>query len=677
MRKVLKSVLLMTVLALVSLFATRVQAVENSIVDVAAADGRFTQLLGAAESAGLAGMLESNGPFTVFAPTDDAFEALGAETIGSLTETQLRQVLLYHIVQGAVGSEDVVGLSSATTALGQDVGISVEDGTVVLTGATSANVIITDVEAANGVIHVIDAVLIPPSLAPADSDAGGDDGDMGGDAGGDMDAGDMPAPSDDVNALIAAVDSLRGHVQSITANLDGSNQGQSIDCDAFVADYEAIQALPRFAEMSGDIDAALAAGAGIYASCTDGDGKIGTLDWSIARQTFGEIDGSVGGLQETLIEIYGEMDAPAPMPGDGDDDMDGDDAEMPAPSGDGVELLGAVRALHGAINSTVYTLDQSNQGQDIDCAAVLFNYETIRTLPSYGEISAEFAGLRDAYVANRDAALEAMAGVVATCTDGDGKLGSLDVSVTRTSLADIGGTVGRIDADIVASTGEVDTTAPDPVEPPVDEEEEMPPTEEEEMPPEEEEELTDEELQELIEICLTAYIVRGIDVEENGSIPYDETEFFCDFIAVGVILVEMDFQLDQINAGNTASCFGDEELVDSFVDWGLLLSFAPTFVDVPSDVQPIYDAFQANIEAVLSSTNAVVEACILETDLSDEAYNAAKAGIQAGAVQVESLINQFVAVVDSGNGLRTTELRYIKAFNLSSQIGASSALTGR
>lgn len=136
----------------------------KTIVDIAAEDGRFTTLVTAVQAAGLAETLSSEGPFTVFAPTDDAFDALPEGTLDSLllpeNKQQLTDILLYHVVPGQVMASDVVGLTSATTALGKDATIKVQDGKVFLND--NAEIIITDIETSNGVIHVIDAVLLPP-----------------------------------------------------------------------------------------------------------------------------------------------------------------------------------------------------------------------------------------------------------------------------------------------------------------------------------------------------------------------------------------------------------------------------------------------------------------------------------------------------------------------------------
>ena len=138
---------------------------EMDIVDTAISDGRFTTLVAAVQAAGLAETLKGEGPFTVFAPTDDAFAALPEGTLDSLllpeNKQQLSDILLYHVVPGKVMASDVVGLTSAPTVLGKDATVKVEDGKVYLND--TVQVIITDIETSNGVIHVIDAVLLPPS----------------------------------------------------------------------------------------------------------------------------------------------------------------------------------------------------------------------------------------------------------------------------------------------------------------------------------------------------------------------------------------------------------------------------------------------------------------------------------------------------------------------------------
>ena len=134
----------------------------GTIVDIAVADGRFSTLVAAVTAADLAETLSSEGPFTVFAPTDDAFAMLPEGTVEALLEDipQLSNILLYHVVPGKVMAADVVELELADTAAGIPVRIRVEDGNVYI---NESQVVITDIEASNGVIHVIDSVLLPPA----------------------------------------------------------------------------------------------------------------------------------------------------------------------------------------------------------------------------------------------------------------------------------------------------------------------------------------------------------------------------------------------------------------------------------------------------------------------------------------------------------------------------------
>ncbi|MGY6501703.1 MAG: fasciclin domain-containing protein [Acidimicrobiales bacterium] len=132
----------------------------GDIVEVAIAAGDFTTLVAAVEAAGLVETLQGDGPFTVFAPTDAAFDALPEGTVEGLLEDPdaLADILTYHVVSGELTAADVVGESSLTTVNGASVDIMV-DGDTVMIG--DAQIIMTDIQASNGVIHVIDAVLIP------------------------------------------------------------------------------------------------------------------------------------------------------------------------------------------------------------------------------------------------------------------------------------------------------------------------------------------------------------------------------------------------------------------------------------------------------------------------------------------------------------------------------------
>lgn len=132
----------------------------KDIVDTAVAAGSFNTLAKALTAAGLVQTLKGKGPFTVFAPTDEAFAKLPPGTVEGLLQDipRLKAVLTYHVVAGKVKAADVVKLTSARTVNGQSVSIRVEDGKVMVDNAT---VVKTDIAASNGVIHVIDSVVLP------------------------------------------------------------------------------------------------------------------------------------------------------------------------------------------------------------------------------------------------------------------------------------------------------------------------------------------------------------------------------------------------------------------------------------------------------------------------------------------------------------------------------------
>lgn len=144
----------------VAVTAAPAQAQTKDIVDTAVGAGMFNTLVTAVKAAGLVETLKGAGPFTVFAPTDDAFKKLPAGTVeGLLKDTaKLKQVLTYHVVPGKVMAADVVKLKEAKTVQGQSVKIAVNGGTVSVDGA---KVVKADVAASNGVIHVIDTVILP------------------------------------------------------------------------------------------------------------------------------------------------------------------------------------------------------------------------------------------------------------------------------------------------------------------------------------------------------------------------------------------------------------------------------------------------------------------------------------------------------------------------------------
>ena len=136
---------------------------EMNIVEVAV-DAGFTTLVAAVDAADLEGTLSGPGPFTVFAPTDAAFAQLPDGTLETLLMPENKQtltdILTYHVVAGEVTADQVVNLTSATTVQGEDIAITVVNGSVFVNGIEVTQ---TDIQASNGVIHIIDGVLLPPS----------------------------------------------------------------------------------------------------------------------------------------------------------------------------------------------------------------------------------------------------------------------------------------------------------------------------------------------------------------------------------------------------------------------------------------------------------------------------------------------------------------------------------
>ena len=148
----------------VAVAAPRNNAGNKNIVDTAVAAGSFQTLAKALKAADLVDTLKGPGPFTVFAPTDDAFAKLPAGTLDDLlkpeSKDKLRAILAYHVVAGKVPSSKVGTLSSAKTVNGREVKITAMGGTLMV---NDAHVVKADIPASNGVIHVIDAVLLPQS----------------------------------------------------------------------------------------------------------------------------------------------------------------------------------------------------------------------------------------------------------------------------------------------------------------------------------------------------------------------------------------------------------------------------------------------------------------------------------------------------------------------------------
>ena len=135
---------------------------KQNIVDVASKAGSFNTLIAAAKAAGLVGALTGEGPLTIFAPTDDAFAKLPEGTVKNLLKPEnkekLKNILLYHVVAGKVAAETALTLDSAKTLQGSSFKITLDGKTLKIDGAS---VIQVDIEASNGLIHVIDSVILP------------------------------------------------------------------------------------------------------------------------------------------------------------------------------------------------------------------------------------------------------------------------------------------------------------------------------------------------------------------------------------------------------------------------------------------------------------------------------------------------------------------------------------
>ncbi|WP_343348864.1 fasciclin domain-containing protein [Terrisporobacter petrolearius] len=169
MKKILTIAL--SALMILTIFTSQISSVfamenkkEKDIVDIAVNDSRFTTLVEGLKAAGLVDTLKSEGPFTVFAPTNDAFEKLPEGTLEELLKAEnkdkLNDILLYHVAKGKFDAKEVSNMDGKqiTLANGKTANISVKDGEVFI---NDAKVIITDIMAKNGIIHVIDTVLLP------------------------------------------------------------------------------------------------------------------------------------------------------------------------------------------------------------------------------------------------------------------------------------------------------------------------------------------------------------------------------------------------------------------------------------------------------------------------------------------------------------------------------------
>ncbi|WP_342306161.1 fasciclin domain-containing protein [Methanolobus sp. ZRKC5] len=154
--------LLVATTVLLSGCAEQPQAEEMDIVETAVAAGSFNTLVTALQATGLDETLSGEGPFTVFAPTDEAFDALPEGTLDSLLQDEeaLTAILTYHVVAGEAMSTDLSDMMALETVQGEEVIVHITDGNVMV---GDANVVQADIETSNGVIHVIDMVILPPS----------------------------------------------------------------------------------------------------------------------------------------------------------------------------------------------------------------------------------------------------------------------------------------------------------------------------------------------------------------------------------------------------------------------------------------------------------------------------------------------------------------------------------
>jgi transforming growth factor-beta-induced protein len=214
----------------------------GNIVEVAIGAGSFSTLVAAVQAAGLAETLSGDGPFTVFAPTDDAFAALPEGIVDALLRPEnqdtLAKILTYHVVAGEVRSTDIAP-GDVETVEGQTIALATDDGVTV----NGANVIAADVDASNGVIHVIDAVLLPPDVDPAALLAGADDMDEATEG---ME-GDMDEAADANTIVDVAVEA--GTFETLVAAVTAADLAEVLSGDGpftvFAPTDEAFAALPE------------------------------------------------------------------------------------------------------------------------------------------------------------------------------------------------------------------------------------------------------------------------------------------------------------------------------------------------------------------------------------------------------------------------------------------------
>ena len=166
--KIIRNTIAAIAFASIASFNLMAEDSKKDIVDTAVGNGNFKTLAAALTAAGLVDTLKGEGPFTVFAPNDEAFAKLPKETIASLlnpeNKAQLTDILTYHVVSGAVPAKVAVTLKEAGAVNKKTINITKKDGGLFL---NKSKVIATDIKASNGIIHVIDSVLLPPSKKTA------------------------------------------------------------------------------------------------------------------------------------------------------------------------------------------------------------------------------------------------------------------------------------------------------------------------------------------------------------------------------------------------------------------------------------------------------------------------------------------------------------------------------
>ena len=224
----------------------------QDIVDTAVGAGQFTTLVAAVQAAGLVDALKGDGPYTVFAPTDEAFAKLPAGTVEALLadpEGQLKQILLYHVLPNQVMAADVSDGLEAATLQGDKVKFSIQDGKAMI---NDANIVATDIVASNGVIHVIDSVILPPAAEAAPVAAAEATVPMTTTAGAAVPAETMAAPLDIVDTAVGA-----GQFTTLVAAVQAAGLVDALKGDGpftvFAPTDEAFAKLP-----AGTVDALLA-----------------------------------------------------------------------------------------------------------------------------------------------------------------------------------------------------------------------------------------------------------------------------------------------------------------------------------------------------------------------------------------------------------------------------------